>query len=418
MIKMKYEPLSKLYYKDKAKYKQEKDMRKYGVATYHLPINIHENESYFVNDLEISMLIEKIFDRHNNLIIRLGELPGVSIHFLIKNLIVSEVYLTNGIEGVRSTRKEIYDVLNDDTPERKNKRFAGLIHKYILLLNDDFYLSLKNCQDFRKLYDEIVKNEIEEKDLPDGKFFRKDGVDVTTGTNKIIHKGLFPEKKIITEMENVIKILEDENIPKIITIGLVHYFIGYIHPFYDGNGRFSRFISSYLLTNLFHPMVSLGLSYSIKGNTKRYYEAFEDCNDRNNNGDVTPFIIAFLKFILDTINHILNQVNKKSIKMNELQEKIAEYYYAMDFSKTKKANYSFVTSILMQNSLFLEDEAITVKDISNAGRGLNEITSPALIRKCLTELLDLGLPIVLDKEGHHNTYYLDLEKFEDYLDEK
>ncbi|MFR6714147.1 MAG: Fic family protein [Phascolarctobacterium succinatutens] len=37
-----------------------------------------------------------------------------------------------------------------------------------------------------------------------------------------------------------------------------------MHPFYDGNGRTDRFITSYFLSKHFHPLASLRLSIFIK----------------------------------------------------------------------------------------------------------------------------------------------------------
>lgn len=45
-------------------------------------------------------------------------------------------------------------------------------------------------------------------------------------------------------------VLDREDIPLIIRTAILHFYTGYIHPFYDGNGRFDRFVSAYLLAFL------------------------------------------------------------------------------------------------------------------------------------------------------------------------
>lgn len=58
-------------------------------------------------------------------------------------------------------------------------------------------------------------------------------------------------------------ILADEAIPALVRVSVFHFLFAYIHPFYDGNGRTNRFISSYVLSRSFSPIVGYRLSYSV-----------------------------------------------------------------------------------------------------------------------------------------------------------
>ena len=79
-----------------------------------------------------------------------------------------------------------------------------------------------------------------------------------------------------------------------IRIAIFHYLFGYIHPFYDGNGRTSRFINSYLLSKKLQFLVSYKLSYTIKENMNSYYKSFKETNDEKNKGNLSFFVISFL----------------------------------------------------------------------------------------------------------------------------
>ncbi|WP_366520018.1 Fic family protein [Paenibacillus xylanexedens] len=58
-----------------------------------------------------------------------------------------------------------------------------------------------------------------------------------------------PEKDIVVAMGKLLNFMNNhEDIPLMIRVAISHYFYGYVHPFYDGNGRSSRFISS-LISN-------------------------------------------------------------------------------------------------------------------------------------------------------------------------
>ena len=92
--------------------------------------------------------------------------------------------LTNNIEGVHSTRKEIGEILQDLSTRNKRNRFVGLVAKYAAL-EDNQSISFKTCQDIRKVYDDIFYEEIKATDpenLPDGEIFRKSGVEVQSAT--------------------------------------------------------------------------------------------------------------------------------------------------------------------------------------------------------------------------------------------
>ncbi|MFR7881399.1 MAG: Fic family protein [Christensenellales bacterium] len=83
-----------------------------------------------------------------------------------------------------------------------------------------------------------------------------------------------PESKIIEYMNKALYILNNQSIDILIRVSLFHYYFGYIHPFYDGNGRINRFISSYILSKHFNEVIGFRLSMTIKENLTQYLEAF------------------------------------------------------------------------------------------------------------------------------------------------
>ena len=94
----------------------------------------------------------------------------------INKCLIDEIVITNNIEGVYSTRKEIGEILDDLEGKSKN-RFFDLVNKYAALQSKED-LSINTSQDIRNLYDEMFLSEIREedsKDVPDGQM---DHVDV------------------------------------------------------------------------------------------------------------------------------------------------------------------------------------------------------------------------------------------------
>ena len=168
-----------------------------------------------------------------------------------------------------------------------------------MLLSEE-YINLESSIDIRRLYDEIMLEEIKMEDqnnIPDGEIFRKDIVNVITTSGKVIHQGIMPEGKIIQYIDKAINILNDDSIEPMIRIGIFHYLFSYIHPFYDGNGRINRYIASCMFSKHYSKIMSYRLSMTIKENLTSYYDAFKHTNDIRNRADITTFVYEFLNII-------------------------------------------------------------------------------------------------------------------------
>ena len=169
-------------------------------------------------------------------------------------------------------------------------------------------------------------------------------MDIITGTQKVIHRGLYPESDIIHAMDAVLRILHDASMPALIRIAVFHYLFGYIHPFYDGNGRMSRFITSYMLARTLHPTVALRLSGLLKQNKKRYYDLFTMTNASINRGDLTPFILGTLEFIHAAVGGTEKNLREKKERYELYDRRIQ----ALEIDRTLKELYG----ILLQVTIF------------------------------------------------------------------
>ncbi|MDE7373162.1 MAG: Fic family protein, partial [Clostridia bacterium] len=126
---------------------------------------------------------------------------------------------------------------------------------------------------------------------------------------------------------------------------IFHYLLGYIHPFYDGNGRMNRFISRYMLSKELNNLISYGLSVVIKENKSRYNKLFTITNDKINRGDLTPFITDFLEFIKISLTHM-------DVKLREKEEKLEYYGGILREKYVGNPKYVDVLYFLLQNALF------------------------------------------------------------------
>lgn len=337
--------LKSLFHMNLAEYKNEYNRRFNDEDTIHLPVYIGENQAFICQTPEIYKMIVNI--ERLDKAVELIKLPPAAKEQYMRKCLIDEIILTNNIEGVHSTRKEIGDILHDLSKKSKKNRFVGLVAKYEKLAQRE-KLDFNCCEDIRKLYDDIFYEEIKATDpenLPDGKIFRKSAVEVLSASQKVIHKGLYPESKIIDAFEKSIEILNDKSIDYLIRTAIFHYLFGYIHPFYDGNGRTSRFISSYLLSQNLNPLIAFRLSYTIKENIKKYYEAFDICNNSLNKGELTPFVEMFLSVVETSMEHLLKSLEEKRNELKHYNEFIREFY---EYDK----NLARLYYVLIQASLF------------------------------------------------------------------
>lgn len=402
---MNYEPLAKLYYKDKSVYTKIYNERFNNEFSYHLPFEISGNKAFFIIDYQISRKIEEIYYISRQLDDILNQLPPIAFKYYINKNLIDEIMLTNDIEGVYSTRKEISQIIEMPDNSTKKVRLMGLVKKYQKLINGE-KIPLSSCNDLRLLFDEIVLNEIEEDEKPDGEIFRTGSVSVCTATDKEKHRGLYPEKKLIDFLNKSLDFLTNENnVGPLVKIAVFHYLFGYAHPFYNGNGRTSRFISSYLLCNILNQSIALRISYTIKNDKNKYYKAFDICNDPKNKGDITPFISSFID--------IIKNAAKSSLENLESLKQRLEYYSTIHeniYNFFENDLQSKIVYILIQNALFSR-KGVFIEELKH-----HLECSEATIRKNIKSLIKHGLIITTEREKNKMLYELSLDDFEQFAE--
>lgn len=395
--------LKSLYYDHKEEYEALYESRFNSNECVHLNFSIANNPAFF---LETPELMKKVVEitRLDKAISQLSNsLPGIALKQYINKCLIDEIVITNNIEGVHSTRKEIGEIL-DDLEGKSDKRFFGLVNKYNALITGS-YVSIKDSRDIRELYDEMFLTEIikeNPKDAPDGEIFRKDHVNVVDSRQKVIHHGLYPESKIISSMDDAINILNDDDIDPLFRISIFHYLFGYIHPFYNGNGRLNRFISSYYLANTLESIMGYRLSYTIKENINKYYKSFKVVNEEINKGDITPFIFTYLDFIKESAMNLRNGLVEKAKKLELFAKQLASLPYGND------EKYSRLYYYLLQASLFSEIGIST----SELLQYLN-VSRPTLLKR-LNNIDESNL-LITEKRDLNKFYQLNLDTLADMI---
>lgn len=395
---MEYISLHKLFFKDPKNFEQIYLSRLHNENSIRFDFTIDKYPIFYMPTSHMLSLVNDIQQYNAKLIeIVSNKMPGIALAGFIKQTLVDEIKMTNDIEGVLSTKQEISAIL-EDVNKSKGKRLSGIIAKYSKILEDS-NKAITSCKDLRRLYDEILLLDVKKEDInnvPDGKYFRKEGVDIYNHGN-IVHHGIFPEEKIIEKMEKALHILNNEELPLLIRVAIFHYLLGYIHPFYDGNGRINRLLSSYYLKQEVHVLCALQIAIScgIKQNT--YSDSFVLCNDIRNRGDLTPFILSFLQIYKEGLEQLVARVFKK----------LEQYEY---YCTALKQDVSYPQEVIETIGYFVQTSLFTQEGLSLKRLMKIMKCSEPTVRKRVQELLqsDFKEAIIYIENKKPIVYQLDL----------
>ena len=368
----KYENLIKLYYK-KQSIEVEYIKRIENPATFITDLKINpikrgnkildkEYNLFYVNLMEHTLLQEIIIKNSNQINLISNELPQIAIKDIIIKILSNELYKTNKIEGIETVKSEIHTSLKDNKKlNNKSNKLDGIIKKYKDIMEKNFKDTqhMDNLSSFRKIYDEMFEDFEKSGNYKlDGKYFRKDTVKVINGLGKTIHIGINGEEAIEKNIEDLIQFMNRKDIPFLVKASISHFFFEYIHPFYDGNGRFGRYLLSLYLARKLDILTAFSVSYSISKNLDDYYKSFVEVEDVNNYGEITFFIENILKTIKSGQEMIIELLSDSIMKFNHSMEILKE------ITKKLSEKENIMLQIYLQNYLFNDFEEITNAELS------------------------------------------------------
>ena len=369
----KYEKLIKLYYKKK-NIDKEYIKRIENPATLITELKINpmkkgnkildkEYSLFYVNLLEFSLLQEKILQNSNKINYISNSLPTIAIKEIIMKILSNELYKTNKIEGIETVKSEIHSSLKDDRiSNKKSNKLDGIIKKYRDIMENNFEDTehIDSLSSFRKIYDEMFEDFEKSGNYKlDGKYFRKDTVKVINGLGNTIHIGVNGEEAIEKNIEDLIQFMNIKDIPFLIKASISHFFFEYTHPFYDGNGRFGRYLLSLYLARKLDNLTAFSVSYSISRNLDDYYKSFVEVEDVTNYGEITFFVENILKTIKNGQEMIIELLNDSVMRFKHSMEILDE------LTKELSEKENIILQIYLQNYLFNDFEELTNVELTS-----------------------------------------------------
>ena len=340
-----------------------------------------------------------------------GRLPRFAQREYLMQLIAKEVQNTNIIEGVHSTRKELFKALDAASEQNKHTRFSEFT-KLFLELADSKEKSVaesvadlsvesvadskesstsipQTLQDIRKIYDSIMQGELESGDIPDGDIFRKKKVSIRDGANNVVHDGDATEVEIQNHLTQMLSLMNSNEVPTLIKACMCHYAFESVHPFYDGNGRTGRFLLALQLHEQLSMPTILSLSSIIYAEKSGYYAAFSKAQELFNCNDLTMFCCTMLEYIEKAQIEVFDNISVQLKQIIYCMDKLFEFSKKTAISKVQRE----VLTILLQNKLFSYNPTpMTRKQLSEyVGNAIGEQIGERKIVSALNGLVELEM---------------------------
>lgn len=234
--------------------------------------------------------------------------------------VYSELEGSMNLENVPTTRTRLEQIKKGSEPRDKNEIIAKDMLDAI-----EFILSKPkfNKENLYELYSILSHDCLEDNQKLNGNFYRNDSVYIGD------YEGCSFEK--IDDCMNSLFAFVGNNLNnkasdvKEYLAHICHYYILYIHPYFDYNGRTARMVSFWIsiLQDDFST-APLFISEAINDDKKRYYDALSETRDMEN--DMTYFLIYIMNtsirysLLYKNLNYISDEMLKKGITLTNYEK--------------------------------------------------------------------------------------------------
>lgn len=240
--------------------------------------------------------------------------------YLISAL-MEEAIASSQLEGAATTRRIAKEMLESNRKPR-NLSEQMIVNNYAamqwIVENKNAQLNTATIQQVHRI---ITKNTLSDKN-EEGVFRTTDDihiVDVQTG--RILHTP--PGQQELEGLMNELcafandDMKEDFFLHPISKAIIIHFLVGFIHPFSDGNGRTARALFYwYLIKKGYWLIEYMSVSRIILGSKAQYARAYQH-TERDEN-DLTYFILYNLKAIAQSLSELKKYIERKNKEKKDL----------------------------------------------------------------------------------------------------
>ncbi len=314
--------------------------------------------------------------------------------YLVRSLMMEEAITSSQLEGASTTRKVAKEMLKANrTPIDKSEQM--IFNNYMLMKhaveNRDTELSIDLILEFHRM---ATYNAIDNKAIS-GEFRDDNDILVSDIYNEVSHEPPSYEtivdrvRELCDFANEVHDIASSDNfIHPVVKAVILHFMVGFIHPFGDGNGRTARALFYWsMLRSGYWLFEYVSISKLIQEKRSDYDTAF--VYTESDDFDLTYFLYNQADVVIKAVNALNSYIEAKKKEYYDFMQWIEKSPVA---STLKRGQCE-----LLRNAIKEPGKVFTTKSVS-ADMDVNENTARSYLKK----LVDLDL-LIESKSKHGKT---------------
>ncbi len=288
---------------------------------------------------------------------------GIKKKFFAKG-IIEEAIASSQIEGAHTTRKAAKEMIrNNIEPKKKAEKMIVNNYEFIDRLKDEFCKEKLSLNLLSSMHETITKGTLKESHLEGFIRNHNEILIAPDETRQDVISHIPPDhSQLEAELSKLISFANDELeeedfVHPIIKAIKLHFWLAYLHPYEDGNGRLARGLFYwYLFKRRYWLLAYIPISTRIKRTTRQYAQSYIYSEQDDN--DLTYFIEYQLEIIYKAMNDFIENLEKSSKKSKKLKE-LANSKYELNLRQIELVDY------LIENSSGKNLEITTVTEHQN-----------------------------------------------------
>lgn len=245
--------------------------------------------------------------------------PQSSSQIYGRKAMEDEILSTFTIEQIDTSRDSVRKILAGYAPTSESENRIYGMKKGLEFIGDP--RNTISEENIHHLYELTISPFLAADDqLLPGHRYRHDSVYIVG--DKVEHTGL-PWQMLPVYMSDLVNFIHQEfAMNDLLKAVLIHFYIAYLHPWFDGNGRMARLLHLwYLVQQRYSSALFVPLSEYVEKSRRAYYNAYT-LAERNAQisgvMDVTPFLVYFIENVYHKLITALPSPNTTETFQNAL----------------------------------------------------------------------------------------------------